>query len=361
MKPYGVISDLHLHSWSSFAVIDPDGVNGRLRGLLNEIKRCAAEVKKAGGDTIICAGDIFHVRGSVDPMVLNPAMDVFKEIVASGIRVVAISGNHDLANKSSSDLSSAITALKEVGVEVVSDEAGMMVTNPNVIMIPWFEDLNDLRQIIGEWAEDLNAITGPQDFDLCIHAPVNGVIKGLPDKGLSPKELADYGFRRVLSGHYHNHVVFENGKVVSIGALAHHTWSDPGSKAGFLIVSDEGVRWMKSHLPEFIDSNQLLGLDKSEIPMVVEGNYIRVKTDLSKTADLEKLRLEMLSYGAKGVIIQAEKKAEAVREGAVTASVSAGASLNVSIADFIKTKSYVEPTAVFNECEAALNEAEMEE
>lgn len=362
-KPFGVISDLHLHSWSSFSSADPDGVNSRLRGLLNEIERCASEVDRAGGNVIVCAGDVFHVRGSVDPMVLNPALETFKRIVDQGFEIYMISGNHDLASKTSSDLSSAITALREVGVKVVSDPAGQWFPELDLVMIPWVEDLTDFRKLLAEWSEEMANEGLRERIDLVIHAPIDGVIKGLPEKGLKPAELAALGFNRVFAGHYHNHVTFEDGKVISIGALAHHTWSDPGSKAGFLIVEDESVRWMKSHLPEFIDTDQLAGVSSDDIPLLMDGNYVRIKTDKTKTSEIEALRAEALSFGARGVIIQATKKAEATREGtsAVTAAVSAGASLGASVAEFVKTKSYVNPERVIEECTAALDAVEMEE
>lgn len=356
MKPYGLCADVHLHEWSQFATTLSDGVNSRLDGLLKELNRCAVETRNAGGDHMIVAGDLFHVRGSVSPQVLNPALDTFKEIIEAGIRVTIIPGNHDLAGKNTTRLGSAVTALAEVGCRVcneptlIPDEEG----RGGVLVVPWVDAVKELK-------EKIVALTAGYDMDelkhidLILHAPVNGVIEGLPDHGLDPDWLAALGFRRVFSGHYHNSKGFGGG-VYSIGALAHHTFSDINSKAGFLIVGD-GVRWMSSHLPEFQDLDRLVELDAESIPLLVDGNYVRVKTELSKPSEIDGIKSELTGYGAKGVIVNVVRKPEAVRTGSVTSSVSAGASLAVSIAEFVKGQSFTHTEQTSRECQAVLAEA----
>lgn len=82
---YGVISDTHCHNWTTFGSTDANGVNTRLKIILNEITRAAEEVQAAGGTHLFHAGDLFHVRGSVAPSVLNPTLKCFKDIVNMGI------------------------------------------------------------------------------------------------------------------------------------------------------------------------------------------------------------------------------------------------------------------------------------
>ncbi|WP_323016367.1 metallophosphoesterase [Castellaniella sp.] len=344
MKPFGVFSDAHLHPWTSFSSDDEHGVNLRLRGLLTEIKRCALEVKDAGGDTIYCAGDVFHTRGKIAPLVLNPTIDTIKEVTGGGIKFRIMSGNHDLERRDSERLSSAITALAMPGVEIVNEP--YCFTDDVVAMIPWFDKLPDLQDAIRACP-----FRGDKDATLILHAPVNGVIAGLPETGLDPEWLASRGFGRVFVGHYHNHKEFP-GNVYSIGALANHTWSDVGSKAGFLLVDDEGVHFRKSHLPEFLDLDNLaeLDLDQEEIQMAVAGNYVRVKTDETKTSAVESLRQELIAWGALGVLIRSTPKATTTRESAVTASIQSGASIEQSIGDYVKSQKFADPGAVNAGC-----------
>lgn len=349
MHPYGLMADIHLHDWSAFSHTLPDGQNNRLAGLLGEIMRCAEEVQKAGGQYVVIAGDVFHVRGSVAPSVLNPARDALKFCTqVFGTRFVILAGNHDLQHKEASRMGSAITALEGPYVQVINEPT--YLPELNMVLVPWIESIDELKATI----ENLGAegVMSKSEFkrshtDLILHAPIDGVIKGLPAHGLTPEYLADLGYKRVAAGHYHNHKLLYPGSsgamtsatdVYSIGGLAHHTWSDVGTKAGYLMMSPDRVDWRKSHLPEFIDLSQLTELEPEELPLLVDGNFVRVKVEASKTKEVEKARQELLDMGAKAVLVQAQPKPPA-REGAdgtLAPTVASGASLEVSVADFVK-------------------------
>ena len=349
MKPYGIISDSHNHFWSAFSKVLPSGVNSRLRVLLDETKRCAAEVNKAGGDTLYHAGDLFHVRGSLTPSVLNPTLDCYREITESGIRVAIIPGNHDAEAKNVERVSSAVTSLEGVGCFVAS--GGNFLLRDGVVLVPWIENIDELKtQLIA--ARDSLSESELKECDAIIHAPIDGVIPGLPDHGLSPEWLGDLGFKRVFAGHYHNHKSFPKG-VYSIGALAHHTWSDIGSKAGFLIVKDNNVQWFKSRAPEFIELNA--DDDSDELPLIVDGNYVRVKTTMTSAADIAGIRETLEGYGAAGVTVIAQKDASVVSRS--DATVSAGSSVEASVSAFIKGASLDNPDKLLTRCMEILSAA----
>lgn len=348
--PYALMADIHLHPWSAFATTNASGVNDRLQGLLDEITRAAQELSVAGGDTLIMAGDVFHVRGSVSPVVLNSLIDTLAECHRRfGTRFVIIPGNHDLAGRDSERLGSAVTALQAPHVRVSADSmeiSGSDLFNEGAgggaMLVPWFEKIDDLKaEIMTLHAEIIAAGAQPSDYDLILHAPIDGVIDGLPAHGLSPEWLADTGFKRVFSGHYHNHKVFPMGasaltEVWSIGALAHLTWSDVNTKAGFLLVADDKVSWRKSHLPQFVDLAQLSVVDPDDVPLMVDGNFVRVRVEADKSKEVEQARQELLDMGAKAVLVQPMPKAP-VRAGVVGApTVAAGSSLEVSVNEFIK-------------------------
>ncbi len=342
MKPYGLCADLHFHPWSAFATTNSEGLNGRLMFLLDEMNRMAMEVRKAGGDTIYAAGDIFHVRGSIAPLVLNPVKDCFKSIIDSGINIVLVAGNHDAELKDVTRLSSAITALEDIGC-VVINEPGRI---GDLVLVPWLKSVEELKKTLEDCEAD-------ERTDLIIHAPIDDVIPGLPSHGLDADYLDKLGFRRVFAGHYHNHKDFGNG-VYSIGALAHHTWSDVGSKAGFLIVSESEVKWFKSHAPEFIEVTE--GMDKETIEMLVDGNYVRAKLNTSRQSEVEEARSFLMDCGAKGVVILAQKEESAIKRTG-SAIVKAGMTLDASVGDFIKTTGYKNPAELAVLCGDILAEA----
>lgn len=123
MRPFGICSDVHLHNWSQFATINPDGLNSRLDNILDELATAGLSVKNNGGKTLYIPGDLFHVRGSVSPTVLNPVIDLFKKLTDFlGITVRVLTGNHDLESRDSEAMSSACEALRTInGVTVVSE------------------------------------------------------------------------------------------------------------------------------------------------------------------------------------------------------------------------------------------------
>lgn len=340
MKPYGVISDTHHHLWHAFATTLPSGINSRLQMILNETMRCAEEVRKAGGDTIYHGGDLFHVRGSIAPSVMNPTMDTYRGIIESGIKIVINAGNHDLEGKEAARVSSAITALEGVGCRVVN--APNYGSFDDMVIIPWIPNLTKLREAI----ECVDPADRP-GCDLLLHAPLDGVIPGIPDHGLDPAYLAGLGFRRVFCGHYHHHKEAAPN-VFSIGSLTSQTWSDIGAKAGFLIVSESEVKWFASHAPSFVEIDG--STDPAEVPLIVDGHYVRVKITSNKSSDVETARQFLLQSGAVGVNVISVPALTSAPVRAGGALIKAGGTLETSISDFIVAKAYKEPAKLSSLC-----------
>jgi len=320
-KPSLIISDVHCHDWSQFSKIDEDGVNSRLRIILNETERHAAELISRGGDTMVIAGDLFHVRGSIKPSVMNPVMESFQRICDQGVQIAAIAGNHDLEGVNADKLGNAMQSLDAI--------AGFTaVTAPmrfqDYYLLPWYQSLDNLRSEIEKAKQNCD----PSKTDLVIHAPVDGVILGIPDHGLTAKELGEFGFRRVFVGHYHNYRDFRNG-VYSCGATTHQTWSDPGSIAGGIMVYDAGVEHLPTQAPLFVDIKDPDMLTED----VVSGNYIRMKLKDVTEAEIKSFRSEVIEMGARDVVIEAIKK----KAGTRVSSIKSGASLEASCSEFIKS------------------------
>lgn len=325
MKPYVLLSDQHYHEWSAFSQIGPDGVNSRLQYQIGELRRAAAAVRAAGGNRIVSAGDTFHIRGGVRASVLNPVLDVHQELINDGFEFFMIPGNHDIASKDAERLSSSITALEAIGCKVFNKPTVI----ENLVFVPWVASVDQLKITVESFA-------GISKTDLIIHAPVDNVIPGLPDHGLDGQYLADLGFNRVFSGHYHAHKEIVTNKVWSIGATTHQTWSDVGTKAGFLIVTEEGVQFNSSHAPQFIDIDE--NFDADELPFIVDGNFVRMKLTTSKVKDVEDARQTMLDLGAKGVQILAVP-AEQVSARTGT-QVTKSATLDESVLEYVKSAGF---------------------
>lgn len=335
---YGICADAHLHNWTAFASHEADSTNTRLKIQLAELERAAQETVDAGGKRLVIAGDFFHVRGSVAPSVLNPALETLKRIAAK-VEVIVLAGNHDLEHRKADTIGNAVRALDMFGVSVI--DTPRWVQELKLAFVPWVEKVDDLRNIIADLAVKISEVGGdPSSVDLILHAPIDGVIERLPEHDLTVEELEDLPFKRVFAGHYHHHKVMgRHNKVISVGALTHHTWSDVGSKAGFLLVGENEVTYRASRAPNFIDATAANTED--ELALLADGNYVRARITSSKVEDVEAMRSFLTKAGARGVTIQTVKTARVTRaEGKGTASIEAGASIEVSVAEFVKSKDY---------------------
>jgi DNA repair exonuclease SbcCD nuclease subunit len=304
---YIISSDWHCHNWSQFSTT-VDGINSRLTDILHEIERQAIDANACGAKNIYVAGDVFHVRGSIKPTVFNPVVDMLaKCVVKYGVEFRVMPGNHDLEGRDSERLSSAITQLGQInGVHVCSET--QVFWDDKVAMIPW-HDARDTLSYAVELLREQNEGINPDEWDLILHTGINGVLIGMPDHGWSPEELAEFGFKRVFCGHYHNHKVFEcdDQQIVSIGALTHQTWSDTDTRAGYIVVDDIAFSHVSTEAPCFID------FDLDEAEEIYKGNFVRVRGIELDEADKRQMRDALEAAGALGVVIDPLSKPEVTR------------------------------------------------
>jgi DNA repair exonuclease SbcCD nuclease subunit len=313
---YAILSDQHCHNWSSFSKTNSDGVNNRLQHILNEMLRAADELLKADGNVMIFAGDLFHQRGVISSDVFNPVHETIKNILDMDIKIYAIPGNHDLRGENSDEIGNAIQSFNSL-------EGFHVITKPKIIyaypdhtiaLIPW--NPKGVTDDLGKISLGLKSPVSSSEVDVICHYGINEVFPSMPAHGVSSKTIADFGFKRVFAGHYHNHKVMENGKVISIGATTHHTWRDINSRSGFIIVDDSSdkINFRASRSPEFVEIDE--NTDETEIPMIVDGNYVRVSGLDLDDSRIKEVRDELISYGAKGVLFQIPKKDVSLRVSA---------------------------------------------
>ncbi len=359
-KPWLLLSDIHAHNWSAFSTTLPNGLNSRLDWIIREIERAAAELKAAGGDTIVIAGDLFHTRGSIDPTTFNPIYEVFRKLCEQGFTIYAIPGNHDLAGRETTELGNAMQSLGALPCfSVITEPTNCALADPDktpddevtpiAVLIPWRSSYKELAREARKIADDL----GPEEaaeIDLVIHGGVNGVLLGMPDHGLDSAEVASWGFKRVFAGHYHNFKSMEGGKVVSIGALTHQTWSDVNTKAGFLLVTDTSVAYRATQAPAFVDIDA--DTEADDIPLLVDGNFVRIR-DLSLTdLEINQMRAEFERLGAKGIVFQVAKQTVSARTGAAPSAKAM--SLRESLTKYIDDTVADHKTEVSRACEDIL-------
>ena len=354
-KPILIFSDPHYHDFSQFSTINEKGLNSRLADTLRATGEAYKALRAAGGVRAICAGDIFHVRGKVKPSVLNPTADLFHTLhYGAGYRTYAISGNHDLETDKSSALNSSITALRNTGMSVWSDGPGSaLIDAVSVTFVPWEPDLKKLRKYI---AAEHPAHPGYPSA-LVLHAPLNGVIKGLPDHGLTPEDFKDCKYDKVFIGHYHNHKSFKVGdcEVISVGALTHQNFGDTENKAGYLLwYPDTGVvEHHETPAPKFV---RVFADDVEDIdPSAVQDNYVKVVDGyFDDPTEIQSIKDTMTLKGAKAVIVEGITKRPAVTRSS-TATTSTAPTIHSILGDYVErtypgdTDTLVEALEILNE------------
>jgi DNA repair exonuclease SbcCD nuclease subunit len=325
------ISDTHYHNFEQFAEVGSDGINSRLKDILAATLYVANLAKSKGVKRIVHGGDCFHVRGRISPTVLNPVIDLYKQLIEDGFDITMLAGNHDLESKNSDALSNIATSLTAVGVKVINKPTICNVAKQ--VYIPWHHSLDDLKRVINEMADKVSV----EDYDLVLHAPLNEVISGIPDNGLAADKLKDFGFRRVLCGHYHNHKSFDD-KVISIGALTHQNFGDINAKCGAIIATNTKMIQFDSKAPKFVDLDQVDCEDEAAFEKLVNGNYVRAKLSHATETEVADMKRVLNDAGAKGVLVAFTPKPSATAREGVTAS--SGTSVSQSISDWVISRKF---------------------
>ncbi|MBX4911414.1 hypothetical protein HJA82_29310 [Rhizobium bangladeshense] len=354
---YVIVSDIHCHQWSTFSTFTANGINGRLQIILDELLRAARHAKSIGAKFIVCAGDILHVRGSINPEVLNPLQERVKEILEMGIDILAIPGNHDLAGKDTTVLGNAIQTLShtkcgETGFRVFHEATVHEEGDHLLGFVPYRMTTALLMADLAELAKHPNK----DQMDVFVHAGIDGVLIGVQPHGLTGEMLADFGFRNVFAGDYHHHKEVVPG-VWSIGATTHQRWNDVGTKAGFMSVDDDGkATYHATHAPRFVDVS---GLDEDDMALAADGNYVRFSGPEMTSAEIAELRQFLLDSGAQGVVIMAPKKtAPTARSGKPkTGAVTVDESVANFINDATDISALVDRERLKRECSEVLNAA----
>jgi DNA repair exonuclease SbcCD nuclease subunit len=293
--PYAVISDVHLHCWSQFSHTLPNGRNNRLQQILDGIEQVATHLLKLGGNDLVITGDLFHTRGSVKPSVLNPTIDLFTDLTCRGINVHGIPGNHDLEGINSDTLGNALHSLSSIPSFNCYTSPTQLASDH--LFIPWYEDSRKVLNLATKRAYQKPKLT------LFAHVGLSGVVPAAIGNTLDPSSFLKEDFKYVFCGHFHNHVAFD-ARVYSVGALTHQTWSDVGSKAGYLIVYEDRVEHYETNAPKFVEQTESDWVNSRS-----RGNYVRfrdIELDAVAAADLVKGHLSPL-IGALAVLDQSTR------------------------------------------------------
>lgn len=215
-----LISDLHMGIKKQCPVF----MESQLRFF---IKQFVPELKQANIKDIWVLGDVFDTRMSLNTLVVNKTIELFKDILKD-FNIKIIVGNHDMYLTTDTGVNSLKILDLLPNVTVYEKQTVLTIDSKTILLQPWITDYSTY------------ILTEHYDYAF-MHADIIGFDQGggrLSESGLMAKELLKK-VDAVYTGHYHNgiHRQFEKGKSVTyLGAPYQLTRIDRGGTRGYHIL-----------------------------------------------------------------------------------------------------------------------------
>lgn len=216
------------------------GVRNDNQFFINQYKKFYTEVvlpfiDAKGIDTIICLGDTFDKRRSINFMSLEAAKDMwFDPLYERNVRMHMLVGNHDIYYKNTLRVNAPSELLgKYENISVYTEPTTVDFDGVPILLLPWICDENR--------DESLRVVT-ESNAPICMgHLEFNG-FEAHPghvmQNGMDSKHFAKFG--KVFSGHYHMKSSKKN--VTYLGNPYQLYWNDYGCKRGFHVLDTETFR-----------------------------------------------------------------------------------------------------------------------
>lgn len=292
------IADLHLHDWVDFSVD-----HSRLKQIAKLVKSLIEKCKSKKVPLIV-AGDFFHNPHNLSNIVLEEFANILAYAKKLKVKIIAISGNHDMAYKNtlthkSCSYINTFSILLENTFKCVDDRP--FITSELLIQgIPYLDNNQGFSELLEKRiALAKKAIYKDKLKVLILHTDLPKV------KNAFGHELNSFGklphklklklknFDHVIVGHIHvPQKVFKN--TTMLGAPYQQTWGDSGVICNYWeIYRDKLVSITIDDMPKFLvgepkDSGDLNFYRPPEKPSLTE--FPEVKTlSFDKKLGLRKL------------------------------------------------------------------------
>jgi DNA repair exonuclease SbcCD nuclease subunit len=278
-------SDVHFNTWSYGATVTKDGFNSRLMQQYKAACDMVIYAEEHGIEYVYFTGDLFHTHGNVPTQALQLASDIFRQLRQRGIKIRAIPGNHDMADKHGHIHALNFLPQDERGV-FWEDDGGI-----NVHAMPYTTDEEKIKRFLGNVGEGNGSI-------VLLHQGVAGVPLSsgyLLDEKLNPEMIPDNCV--AFTGHYHFHKVVSPHLTV-VGNLTPLNWSDIDQPKGFIVWDEDkgGItRVIQQKSPVFISWNDRI--EKHSDLTNVEGAFVRYTSPV-KPAEMVDVRERLMDAGA---------------------------------------------------------------
>lgn len=232
---------------------------------------------------LICLGDVFHDRKSIDIDVNNLCIDIFEEL-AKMLPCYIINGNHDLSKKTNLGNSSLRSLSNINNLYVIKEPMLMHFTEgrkivSKIVAIPYLGDCNDENKVLVDFSK-------LADYAL-MHTDISNMKfdNGMTIVGAVDSEKFS---GKIISGHIHKRQ--ETEKVIYVGSPYQLTRGDIGNQKGIYILDLETGNMQftpNEYSPVFqkIDITKFLNYSVAERNEVMKNSYtdiVVMDTDIDK-------------------------------------------------------------------------------
>lgn len=282
-----LFSDLHLNKWSYGASVTKEGFNSRLWQQWLAAKEMIDYAEDNAIEYVYFTGDLFHTHGTISTEALNIACKIFDEFRKRGIKIRAIPGNHDMADKQGSIHSLSFLPPEETCGQWV--DGGL-----DVYSMPYTQDEEALKRFLGGVGEGDGGM-------VLLHQGVAGVPLSsgyLLDEKLNPEMIPENSV--AFTGHYHFHRVV-TPRLTVVGNLISLNWNDIDQIKGWVVWDDEtGSVEQICHKDSVLFMSWDNKLEKHSDLSNVNGAFVRYTVPV-KPMEMTEIRAQLTKAGALAV------------------------------------------------------------
>lgn len=228
-------------------------------------------IDKMGIDTIICLGDTFDKRKSINFMSLDEAKNMwFDRLEELGVKMYMLVGNHDIYYKNTLRINAPAELLGSYqNIDVIDTPCTRRIGDLDILFLPWICDSNRDGAFREIQTSSASVCMGHLELD-GFEAHPGAVMTGGMSASIFDK------FAKVFSGHFH--MKSSNGNINYLGNPYQLYWNDYGCKRGFHVFDTETLKTTFYRNPydmfrKIYYNDEQVRFDSSE---PLEGTYVKL-------------------------------------------------------------------------------------
>jgi DNA repair exonuclease SbcCD nuclease subunit len=232
------------------------------------------------GDALIHCGDVFDNRNSLNLLVMNEALKIFKKL-SSLLPVYIVIGNHDIYKSASNDINSLVLLENLPNINIIYNYDYLTGSKEQTLCLMGWQNT---------YEQEVNLLKSLSGDYLFCHSDVKGA-KFNKDVNISTgkDKSAFKNFKKVLTGHIHFKQDYDNIKF--LGTPYELTRSDADNPKGYHILNfdtDEIYFYKNERSPKYIQItyDEYKSKTTDEIEELFNNNFVDIKVKNFEEVDI---------------------------------------------------------------------------